>query len=454
MKTVIGIDIGSSAIKASLFDLDGMNVLHSEHRALEARIVASPIGHFEENPNVIRTQVFDILRSIVQFATVETITIEAIALTGQMHGGLLVDSNLEPATDFITWQDKRGDKIEASGKSYVETLELSAPPDITSVGIRTGFLISTLYWLSLHHAIPPNSAYVLGVYDWLTSILVGKPVTDISSAAAWGMFDPITKTWHSELLGIANIPQSFLPEVAEPGSFIGTIRHSLADELGLLRNVHIHASIGDTQAAYLGSECALNEVLINFGTGSQSMWETSRLEATEGTDIRYLRNGRYLACAPTLAGGEAYLIAAHFFRDVVKEFSGNELSVKDALSVMDRLALESDSNGLTIDPIFRGSKFRPNTERGSITGVNSENFLPGCFVHALVEGMIEEIAVPYFTRTDNKMPAGIVGAGTALKRNAALRAAAEVRFGHTLRFGRFDEAASVGAAMLCSPLQS
>ncbi len=449
MNAVIGIDIGSSAIKSTLFDLDGRNVLHEERRDLHSRIQHSHPSHFEENPTTIRADVFDIIRSIALLAREKTITIEAIAFTGQMHGGLLVDSTLEPVTNFITWQDKRGDEITKDGRSYVDILRSLAPFDPTGVSIHTGFLISTLFWLKQNGAIPSNATHVLGIYDWLTSMLVGKAITDISSAAAWGMFDPIAKSWRTDLLNSSKVPIEFLPDIAEPGAILSTIIPTVADALGLAHSVRIHASIGDTQAAYLGSECTPKEILLNFGTGSQSMWETSQLEATAGTDIRYLRDDRYLACAPTLAGGEAYLIVAHFFRDAVKEFCGLEISMPQALETMDRLALESPSNGMTIDPIFRGSKFRGDSERGTIMGVSSENFRPASFIRALIEGMIEEIARPYFIHSENRMPAGIVGAGSALRRNAVLRATAEAKFGCTLRFGQFEEATAVGAAMLC-----
>jgi sedoheptulokinase len=189
--------------------------------------------------------------------------------------------------------------------------------------------------------------------------------------------------------------------------------------------------------------------LLNFGTGSQSLWETSQIEATPGTDIRYLRNGRYLACAPTLAGGEAYLIMANFFRDVVKIFADKEISMQEILAAMDRLALESDSNGMSIDPIFRGSKFRPDLERGAITGVTSENFHPGPFIRALLEGMIEEVARPYLIRESGQTPDALVGAGSALRHNAALCAIAETKFGSRLRFSRFTQETAAGAALLC-----
>ena len=119
----------------------------------------------------------------------------------------------------------------------------------------------------------------------------------------------------------------------------------------------------------------------------------------------------------------------------------------ETLAVMDWLALGSDANGMTIHPIFHGSKYRPDSERASFIG-SSENFLPGPFMRALVEGMIEEVALPYFVRTKPNTIRNRC-AGNAIRRNAALRAASERRFGHPLRLGRFEEAAAVGAAMLC-----
>ncbi|HET6401014.1 MAG TPA: FGGY family carbohydrate kinase [Candidatus Kapabacteria bacterium] len=454
MNAVMGIDIGSSAIKAVLFDADARVVIRQERRPLKSRVWTSNASHFEEDPIAIRDAAFGIIHSLADFAKEHGHEVKAIAFTGQMHGGLLIDATLRPLTNFITWQDKRGDEIHEDGRTFVESLRLLSEPDPTGVGIHTGFLISTLNWLRRHDAIPMNSAKVLGIYDWLTSLLVGRPVADISSAAAWGMFDPVERSWRNELLVEAGISHSLLPEVVESGAELGSVDSGRAAELGLDPSVRVHASIGDTQAAYLGSECMANEILLNFGTGSQSMWETTNPVATEGTDIRYLRNGRYLACAPTLAGGEAYRIVTDFFREAVKEFTGEEIPMERTRTIMDRLALNSDSLGIVIDPIFRGSKFRPDKDRGSIAGITSENFHPGPLVRAVVEGMIEEVAWPYFLRESSMVHTGIVGAGSALRGNPALRDAAEKRFGRALRLGRFEEEAAVGAAMLCLLLEN
>ena len=237
---------------------------------------------------------FALIRSLASFAKSHNHSIEAIAFTGQMHGGLIVGSTLQPLTNFITWQDKRGDEMDETGRTYVESLRNLAKPDPTGVGIHTGFLVSTLYWLRSNNAIPENAAHVLGIYDWLASLLVRHAVSDISSVAAWGMYDPVEFRWRTDLLERAGLSGSLLPEVAEPGAILGNINPDMARELGLNIGIRIHASIGDTQAAYLGSECQPDEVLLNFGTGSQSMWVTALPIATEGTDIRYLRTAGIL----------------------------------------------------------------------------------------------------------------------------------------------------------------
>jgi len=446
MRTVVGVDIGSSSIKVVLFAPETNEVLHIDRQPLRSRITST---WFEEDPNIIRDQAFRSIGSVSSLAKASGHMIEAIAFTGQMHGGLVVGSDLQPLTFFITWQDKRGDEIHKNGRSYAEELREWLPEDPTGVSIHTGFLFTSLYWLIQNGGLPQKAANVLGIYDWLASLLIGRPVTDISSAAAWAMFDPVERRWREELIARAAIPSALLPEVAEPGEDIGQISADVAAELGLPLTVRVHASTGDTQASYLGADCTSNEVLFNFGTGSQSMWETNDPIATAGTDLRYLRNGKYLVTAPTLAGGEALRILADFFRDVIREVGEKEVAVVDILNKIDRLAANYDSATLKVDPIFAGSKFRLDGERGSIQGITGANLRAATLSRALLEGMIEEIARPYFQREGEVRHERLVLAGNVMRKSAALRQIAALRFGLPVRMAPFEEDAAVGAAKLC-----
>jgi gluconokinase len=446
MRTVIGIDIGSSSIKAVLFSSEMNELLHVERQPLRSRV--SP-AWFEEDPEIIRAQAFESIRSLTSFAIGYNHTIEAIAFSGQMHGGLVVDEKLQPLTHFITWQDKRSDEIHSNGQSYAEELRQYLSDDPTGVSIHTGFLITSLYWLLQNGGLPPNAAYVVGIYDWLTSLFVGRAVTDISSAAAWAMYDPVQKQWRTKLLQKVGLSSSLLPDVVEPGKFLGAIDPKLAAELSLPATTRIHASIGDTQASYLGAECKSDEVLLNFGTGSQSMWETKDPVTTPGTDIRYLQNERYLVTAPTLAGGEAIRVLADFFRDVVAEFTGTKLERTEVLGTIDRLAQRSGSERLAVDPIFAGSKFRMDGERGSITGIDTKNLRAATLARAHLEGMIEEIAWPYFERERTVRHSALVLAGSVMRKSSTLPEIASARFDLPARLAPFEEDAAVGAAKLC-----
>ena len=449
MNAVVGVDIGSSGIKAALYTPETGVVLHHARVVLDARITKTLHGHFEEDSILIRDATLQLIREITDAARTAGHHIKAIAFTGQMHGGLVVDGKLQPLTNFITWQDKRGDEIASSGKRYVEELREQSPSDPTGTGIHTGFLLSSLYWMARNGQLPERGAYLLGIYDWITSLLVGRAVTDISSASAWGMFDPVSKEWKHDLIRFADIPFEWLPTVAEPGEDLGTIEAMIAVELGLGRDVRIHGSIGDTQASYLGSGCTRDEVLLNFGTGSQSLWETTLPLATDGTDIRYLRDNTWLVTASTLAGGEAYRILTEFYRETVREFAGREMTSQEVYEVMNRLASDSDKKSIVFDPLFAGSKFggRGN-DRASITGLTAANFKPAHITRALIEGMIEEVAAPYFLRKGRLQHSGLVGSGNAMRKNAALRDAAEKRFGLRLRLAEHEEEAAAGAAML------
>jgi sedoheptulokinase len=441
----LGVDVGSTSIKVIALDAETKRVERVVTRALDSRIHGTPAGHYEEDPRHIRDLTYELIREL---STEYGERIEAIGFTGQMHSGMFVTAALEPITNLVTWQDKRGDEIAPNGRSSVERLRDAAGSDPTGVGIHTGFLATTALWFAEHSVKLPAGAKLIGIYDWLASMLVGRAVTDITSAAAWGLYDIVRKEWKHSVVEAAQIDAGALPEVVEPGEMLGMINVTHASALGLRTATRIHASIGDTQASYLGSGVRATEILLNFGTGSQSMWETEQPVATHGTDIRYLRGGRYIATAPTLAGGKAYQLLAEFYASVLCAFGHEPPARDDLYAILNELAMNSGSEGITFDPIFAGSRWKDLAERASIVGLDAANFRIGPVTRALLEGMIDEVAQPYFLREGRVKHEGLVGAGNGMRRNPALRDAAEQRFGLTIRLAESDEEAARGAALL------
>ena len=145
---------------------------------------------------------------------------------------------------------------------------------------------------------------------------------------------------------------------------------------------------------------------------------------------------------------------ANFISDVLAAFGVHREQLAfgtDLFDQMNRLAQVNSSEGILFDPIFAGSKFRQEAERASIIGLTTANFRIGPLLRALVEGMIEEVAVPYFQRESGLRHSRIIGAGSGMRRNPALQRVAEIRFGLPLFITLVEEEAALGTAKLCRP---
>jgi len=262
------------------------------------------------------------------------------------------------------------------------------------------------------------------------------------------MYSIRNRKWSNEILEALRVPASMLPSVADIGKKIGTLQNEYADALGLPAGIVIRAGLGDTQASYIGSGCTPSEFLLNFGTGSQLMWEEPTFRLVPETDTRYLSESRYLIAIPTLSGGESYRALAEFFRDVIRAFTDQDALVVRLYERMNELALNSHPSTILIEPFFNGHRFRGEELRASISGLDLSNFTVQNLTDAMLRGMIEELAQPY-GRAGVKHK-GIVASGNGIRRNAALRKRAVERFGLKLRLSNHEEEAALGAAMVAA----
>ena len=444
----IGIDIGSTSSKGILYDAASDKVVRIESNSLRPVIQGLPEGHHEESPVPLREAAYDIIEQLAKYAETFDNTIKAICFTGQMHGGLLVGDKLQPLSNFVTWQDKRGDEL-VDGKPLARSIrERISAGELEGIGseIHTGFLGVTAAWWK-HRGKMPSGARIIGIYDWIASSLVGRLVSDPSSAAAWGLFNIKERRISEEACEACGVAPSSLPQILDIGQVIGPI--SPTGPMGHIKNLRdtvVVSGLGDTQASYIGSACTNDEILLNFGTGSQLMIESESFGRYWGTDTRYLGKARYLVVAPTLAGGKAYAILADFFIDVLQSFDIDVTARDPIYERMNELG-RSSSNGVSFAPYFLGSRTHGENERASITDLDPDNFTAASLTRALIEGMIQEVKTPYEGLPDAlKGHGGLLGSGNGMRRNPALRSAAESAFGLPLRLSPIEEEAALGAA--------
>ena len=453
----VGVDVGSTSIKALAIDAETREIVASYSEALECFIPNLPSGRHELDSLLLRKQVHRVIASLAARVRDSGRAIERIAFTGQMHGGLFIDRDFQPLSNCITWQDKRADEPSPSGKPLISEIRESLPRaewDLTGGDIFTGFLGATAHWFARRNEMPEHGT-LIGIYDWLASELCGEAVTDPSSASAWGMYDIVHHTWSSKILHALGLTEEMLPRVVPTGEVAGNVRSKFS-ELLLNSNVLVVSGMGDTQASYLGSGCRREELLLNVGTGSQCMWRHEGFVRLQGSDTRILTGNTYLITISTLSGGLAYALLAEFIARTLQEFTGQSIAKEGIYRRMNELATDKlaaseklNANEAPIfSPLFNGSRQQGEQLRASIVHLTRQNFTIDELIRAAIVGMIDELAVPFLA-----LPAaernlhGILASGNGIRRNPAMQQIAEQRFGLPLRIGADVEEAALGAAM-------
>ena len=172
----LGIDIGTSSVKAVLIDQDGTIVT----QASDPLTVTRPApGFSEQDPQAWWQATVAAVRSL---PAAQRAAVRAVGLSGQMHGATLLDEQDRPLRPAILWNDGR------SARECVD-LERREPSAraITGNIMMPGFTAPKLLWVARHEPeIFARTACVLLPKDFVRLKLTGEKVSDVSDASGTG----------------------------------------------------------------------------------------------------------------------------------------------------------------------------------------------------------------------------------------------------------------------------
>jgi xylulokinase len=243
----IGIDLGTSGVKAVLLDRGG------EVRGSASAPLAASRPHprwSEQAPQdwwLATSTALQALIAETAAAGIDAGRIEAIGLTGQMHGATLLDANGDVLRPAILWND---------GRSDTECIELErSVPQLHAVAgnlAMPGLTAPKLLWVRKHE--PETFArieHVLLPKDYLRYRLTGVFATDASDASGTLWLDIAKRDYSEPLLAACGLSREQMPEVFEGNRITGTLRPEIAREFGL-REIPVVAGGGDNAAGAVG----------------------------------------------------------------------------------------------------------------------------------------------------------------------------------------------------------
>jgi len=451
MQVHLGIDIGTSAVKAVLLAERG-EVVGEGSCALNFT-VPSP-GFAEQNPN----DWWEGTRSAVNQAMssgVQSIEIAGIGVSGQMLGSVLMDKNGDADEHCIIWMDQRA----AKQRDRVEkTIGLDRILDRTANYPLVSLWAPKLLWLRENDPEAYSRIHqILFPKDYLKFRLTGEYDVDVTDAAGTMLFDTAKRTWDKELFHALDVDPAFVPDrTSESIEVIGRVSKDAATFLGIPAGISVVAGGGDQMCGAVGLG-VVREGAVSSTIGTSGCVFTQSASCVIDREPRALLS--YCHSVPdtwclygcTLAAGGAYqwLRNSIFKNENVAWDTGGQ----NIYTFMDSCATRSrpGCEGLVFLPYLSGERTPhpdPNA-RGVFFGLSQRHGV-GDICRSVMEGVVFSLrdTVEIF-REHGIGVERVYAAGGGAASPLWLQMQADI-FGATVSVNSVQEAPAVGAALLAA----
>ena len=366
----LGIDIGTSGVKAVLVDERGAIVA----QASDSLEVSRPApGFSEQDPQAWWRATVNAVHGL---PAVPRSGVQAVGLSGQMHGATLLDAEDRPLRPAILWND---------GRSSLECIDLEhREPEsraITGNIMMPGFTAPKLLWVSRHEPeIFARTARVLLPKDYVRLKLTGEAVSDMSDAAGTGWLDVGRRDWSDEMLAATGLNRSHMPRLVEGTAPSASLTRVAAEQLQL-PPVVVAGGAGDNAASAAGMGIiAPGQSFLSLGTSGVLFVVTDRFLPNPAKAAH-----AFCHCLPRRWHQMSVMLSAASALDWVVQLTGE--------SEPQRLIAAAQASGLRRSspyflPYLSGERTPHNDPhaRGVFFGLDSQT-LPADLALAVLEGV-------------------------------------------------------------------
>lgn len=240
----LGIDLGTSGVKALLIDGD-QAIIGSASSAMD---VSRPHpGWSEQDPAHWVRATEEAIAGLKASHPKELAAVKGIGLSGHMHGATLLDDQDKVLRPCILWNDTRSSKQAA---------KLNADPQfraLTGNIVFPGFTAPKLVWVAENEPdIFAKVRWVLLPKDYLRLWLTGEHISEMSDSAGTSWLDTGKRAWSESLLAATGLTEKQMPSLIEGTEAGGTLKADLAAKWGMGSGVVVAGGAGDNAASACG----------------------------------------------------------------------------------------------------------------------------------------------------------------------------------------------------------
>jgi xylulokinase len=440
MKYVIGIDLGTSAVKILLVNQAG-EVCQEVSRPYP--LIQEKSGYSEQNPEEWVKKTIDGLAELAAKFQGDVKDIEGISFSGQMHGLVLLDQKNAILRNAILWNDTR---TTPQCREIYEVIGAERLLDITKNPALEGFTLPKLLWVKEHEPEIFNEAAVFMLpKDYLRYRLTGEIHSEYSDAAGTLLLNVKEKQWSDMMCNHFGIPLSICPPLVDSHELVGTITVDVSEQTGLSAETKVFAGGADNACGAIGSGIlAEGKTLCSIGTSGVVLSYEERGDQDFNGKVHYFNHGKenaFYTMGVTLAAG----YSLSWFKDTFAENEDFEQFTSDIDSV------PIGSNGLLFTPYLAGER-TPHADssiRGSFIGMDASHNRSD-FTRAVMEGITFSLneSIEIF-RNNGKQIDSIISIGGGAKNPVWLQMQAEIFNAKIVKLSS-EQGPGMGAAMLAA----
>ncbi len=376
---VLGIDVGTTAVKAMLVGSDGRVLGESE---VEHSVSVPRPGWSEQHPEMWWRSTTQAVRKVLHTEGGGDWRgeISAIGLSGQMHSSVFLDADGEVIRPALLWNDVR---TSAQCRHVLESVGLDLLHGTVGNLPLEGFTAPKLLWLRENE--PEN-------YDRLRTLLLpkdyiryrmsGEFATEPSDAAGTLLYDVRRRVWSEPVLRALHLDADILPDVVESSEISGIVTAEAAAALGVKPGIPIVGGGADNAAGAVGCGATDGSVMqASIGTSGAVVTPASEPHVAPDMNLHtfcHAAPGLWYLMGVVLSAGSAL----RWLRDSVAMGQSYDALTAKAENV------PVGSDGLIFLPYMTGERTPHNdaNARGVFFGLNFAHDV-GHLTRAVVEGV-------------------------------------------------------------------
>lgn len=435
----LGVDVGTGGTRAVLIDRAGRVVAScaSEH----APIRSEHIGWAEQEPEDWWRAACEAIAGAMAASGLAGAEIEAVGLTGQMHGCVILDADGKVLRPALIWCDQR---TQPECDWLTEKIGFERLIELTCNPALPNFTLTKLLWVREHQPeIFGKIAHVLCPKDYVRYRMTGEFAMDMQEASGTLLLDVTHRRWSAEVADAAGIPMAWLPRLFEGPEICARVSDAGAGATGLTAGTPVAAGAGDQGAGAVGMGIlAPGSVSATIGTSGVVFAAT---DAPANDRLGRLHTfchaapGRWHVMGVTNGAG----LSLRYFRDT---FSAGE-SYEELM----KLAAEAPagSAGLMWAPYLFGER-TPHLDpraRAAFVGITASH-TRAHFVRAVLEGVAFSLRDTLTLFAELGVPVKAIRLGGGGARGPLWRQIQADVYGQTVELLEAEEGGAFGAALL------